>query len=153
MVKEWFTHEYGFVNIDTENIYFTNTGNWSETKDLEEKGLQEQNSFRQFRMKIIPFILIAVAVFLLIFPIDSGKVKFSLITGLVVLAISARKYLKTEISSKFKLPISKVKSITLNNKTAIIIFQNGKGKQVQETLENLDQKGIDLLEELTQKKL
>jgi hypothetical protein len=46
MVKEWFTHEYGFVNIDTENIYFTNTGNWSETKDLEEKGLQEQNSFR-----------------------------------------------------------------------------------------------------------
>lgn len=151
MMKEWFTHEYGFVNIDAENIYFTNTGNWSETHRLEEKGIQQQNSFRQFRMKIIPFTLIAVAVFLLIFPIDSGKVKFSLIIGLVVLAISARKYLKREIGAKFKLPISKIKNIVLNTETATITFEDGEGKSAEEILEKLDQKGIDLLEELTQK--
>jgi len=145
-MKEWFTYEYGFVNIDAENIYFTNTGNWSETHKLEEKGIQQQNSFRQFRMKIIPFILITVAVFLLIFPIDSRKVKFSLITTLVVLAISARKYLKTEIGLKFKLPLSKIENIKLNGKTATITFHDGEGKSTEQILEKLDREGIQLLE-------
>jgi hypothetical protein len=152
-MKQWFKHEYGFVNIDAENIYFTNTGNWSETNGLKEKGVQQQNSFRQFRMRIIPFVLIAVVVFLLIFPIDSGKVKFSLIAGLVVLAISARKYLKTEIGAKFKLPISKIENIVLNTESATITFEDGEGKSAEQILEKVDQKGIDLLEELIQKQL
>ena len=147
-MKQWFKHEYGFVNIDVENLYFTNTGNWSETKDLKEKGIQQQNSFRQFRMKIIPFVIIAVVVFLLIFPIDSGKVKFSLIAGLVVLAISTRNYLKRETSEKFKLPLFKIKNIKLNGETATITFQDGEGKSTEQTLEKLDREGIQLLETL-----
>ncbi|WP_196889864.1 hypothetical protein [Aureivirga sp. CE67] len=36
-MKEWFKYELGYVNIDSENIYLTGSGNWSETKNLEEK--------------------------------------------------------------------------------------------------------------------
>ncbi|WP_298417965.1 hypothetical protein [uncultured Kordia sp.] len=147
-MKEWFRYEYGFVNIDAENLYFTNTGNWSEVKGLKEKGIQQQNSFRQFRMKIIPFIIIVLIVFLIIFPIDSGKVKFSLIAGLVLLAISARNYLKREIGAKFKLPISKIEHITLIGEVATIVFQDGEEKSTEQILESLDRKGIQLLETL-----
>lgn len=35
-MKKWFKYEYGFVNIDEDYIYLTNTGNWSDTKDLQE---------------------------------------------------------------------------------------------------------------------
>lgn len=149
-MKEWFKYKYGFVNIDTENLYFTNTGNWSETKDLKEKGIQKQNSFRQYRMKIIPFILILIAVFLLIFRSDNNDIRFSFIFGILALAFGAYKYLKTEIGEKFKLPISKIETITFVGETATITFQDGEGKSTTQQLERLDQKGIKLLQEITQ---
>jgi len=145
-MKAWLKYEYGFINIDVDNIYFINTGNWSETKNLKEKGIQQQNSFRQFRMKIIPFIIISVVVFLLLFKLDSKEVKISLIIGLVALAVSARNYLKREISEKFKLPLSKIESIELKGKTATITFYDGEGKSTEQILEKLDRKGIELLE-------
>lgn len=147
-MKEWFKYEYGFINIDAENLYFTNTGNWSEIKGLEEKGIQKQNSFRQFRMKIIPFILILIAVFLFLFQFDNHKVKFSMILGLLILAYTSRKYLKREIGKKFKLPISKIENITLHGETATLVFRDGEGKLTEELLEKLTNKGITLLEEL-----
>ena len=36
-MKQWFKYEFGFVNLDSENFYLTNSGNWSETENLKEK--------------------------------------------------------------------------------------------------------------------
>ncbi|MGH1384868.1 hypothetical protein [Kordia sp.] len=152
-MKEWFKYEYGYVNIDAENLYFTNTGNWSEVKGLEEKGIQKQNSFRQFRMKIIPFVLILIAVFLFLFQFDNNKIKFSTIFGVLALAFASRKYLKREIGKKFKLPISKIENITFRGEAATVTFRDGEGKLTEELLEKLPSKGMKLLEELTLLKL
>ncbi|WP_420571252.1 hypothetical protein [Kordia sp.] len=152
-MKEWFKYKYGFVNVDAENLYFTNTGNWSEIEGLEEKGIQKQNTFRQFRMKFIPFILIVIAVFLFIFQFEHTKIKFSLIFGILVLAFTAYKYLKREIGEKFTLPISKIENIILRGETATVTFRDGEGKSTEQLVENLDQKGISLLEELIEKTL
>lgn len=147
-MKDWFKYKYGFINIDTENIFFTNTGNWSETKDLQEKGIQQQNKLRMFRMKIIPFALIIVVVALFLTNANNGKVYAGLIMGLLALAYSARNYLKSEIGSKFKLPIAKILNITINTSTADISFIDGEGNPTEEKLENLDKKGIKLLTQL-----
>ena len=36
-MKHWFKYEFGYVNIDSEYLYFTNTGNWSEVQEIKEK--------------------------------------------------------------------------------------------------------------------
>ena len=63
-MKEWFKYEYVYVNIDTESIYFTNSGNWSETKNLKEKGVQKSNTQRKVRIQEFLFVFLILFVIL-----------------------------------------------------------------------------------------
>ncbi|AXG68945.1 hypothetical protein KORDIASMS9_01164 [Kordia sp. SMS9] len=149
-MKDWFKYKYGFVNIDSENLYFTNTGNWSEVKDLKEKGIQKQDSFRQFRMRFIPFILVGIAVvlaFFMLFKVDP-TIKYTVVGSVLVLALTSYTYLKTEIGEKFKLPISKIETIDIRGETATVTFQDGNENVSVYMLEKLDRKGMNLLEEV-----
>lgn len=37
MIKTFYRYEFGFINLDSNNLYLTSSGNWSEAKKLEEK--------------------------------------------------------------------------------------------------------------------
>jgi membrane-bound ClpP family serine protease len=147
-MKEWFKYEYGFVNIDTDNIYFTNSGNWSETIELEEKGLQKSNIIRKIRIKLFWVLSFAIGIFLLYLNMVNGRISILLIIGLPIGLFSIYNYLKTEIGSRFKLPISKIVSIAILSNNVSIEFKNFENKIEVEKLPNIEEKGIEILEKI-----
>ena len=58
-MKEYFKYANGFVNLNDENLFLTNSGNWSETSDLLEKSPKSirQNNFKGFKIYIYLFDL------------------------------------------------------------------------------------------------
>ncbi len=66
-MKEYFKYSNGFVNINDENLFLTNSGNWSETIDLLEKSPKSirQNTLKE--LKIYSFLFIVVCIGLILF--------------------------------------------------------------------------------------
>ena len=64
-MKDWFKYEFGYVNLDAENLFLTNTGNWSETDGLLEKGVEKENKFRKFRIQL--FLVIVALLFVILY--------------------------------------------------------------------------------------
>ena len=151
-MKEWFKYEFGYVNIDSENLYLTNTGNWSETKDLQEKTKKADNENDNKSSLMIGFIIVVVGffTFLIFKSFISGKIGLTLITITVLGGYKLYEYLKTEIGSKFKIPINKISEIKETGKSIEIIFTNGEGKMDNYKIHGVDEKGILLMNNLKQ---
>ena len=58
-MKEWFKYEFGYVNVDSENLFLTNSGNWGETISLTEKTKKTANQ----NSSIIGFIIVVFCIF------------------------------------------------------------------------------------------
>ncbi|MES2379444.1 MAG: hypothetical protein V4538_00280 [Bacteroidota bacterium] len=151
-MKDWFKYKYGFVNIDDENIYFTSTGNWTETKKLQEKGIQKSNKIRKIRIQtflVVSFVASAVIIFT---SLANGNVSLLLLFGLPIALFSIYNYLKTGIGENYKLPIHNIISITIADHTAMIEFTYLENKIGIEKLERVEEKGKKLLESIMLKK-
>jgi len=146
-MKEWFKYEFGYVNIDDENLYFTSSGNWSETIDLNEKTKKgdAKNNSRSF--SIIGFIVVAICLFgFLIFKsILSGRVGFTLIVITLAGSYKLYEYLKTEIGPKFRVPLDKISEIRAEEKNIEIIFENGEGMNDSYKIYKIEQKGFAIM--------
>jgi uncharacterized protein (DUF58 family) len=147
-MKTWFKYEYGFVNIDSQNIYFTNSGNWSETRALEEKGKQKPNNFRKFKIQLFLIICVILFASLFYFNILSGKISILLLVSLAISMYFIYNYMKTELGAKFKLPISKVKSIEIVESNVTINFFDADNEINHIYLEKVEEKGKSILEGL-----
>ncbi len=147
-MKQWFKYEYGFVNVDENNLYLTNTGNWSEVKTLEEKS--NNRSLNVPKWKAILFMLVVGVIFLYMFLTNlmSGKISLLLIIGLPVGGYAVHKYIKSEIGNSYKIPRSKILSASIENKVVQLTFLDADDKEQTETLINVSESGIKLLEEL-----
>lgn len=151
-MKEWFKYEYGYVNIDSENLYLTNSGNWSETKDLIEKTKQTVKQADKRSSSAIGFIIAALCLFafLILKSMISGKLGLAFIVLTVALGYKLYDYLKTEIGAKFKIPLDKISAITETGNSIEIIFINGEGNQDSCKLHRVDEKGIAVMNSLKQ---
>jgi hypothetical protein len=143
-MKDWFKYEFGYVNIDKENIYFTNSGNWSETKELKEKGIQKSNFSRKSSLQLFIIACLLLCAYLLFKGFEKNKLILTLPIGLYFMY----NYLKPEIGSKYKLPISKIKNIDIDNTTVTIHFIDALTTEKSETLTKVEIKGIQILEKL-----
>ncbi len=149
-MKDWFKYKYGFVNIDSENIYFTNSGNWSEVDGLEEKILKTKLASMGRKAKILVFLVLVgiLFTFLVTKNISSGRFSLLLIIGLPVLAYYAYEYLKVEMGSKYLIPLINLTKIEIEERSIHIYFLNGNNKEDYEMLEGVDEKGILLIADL-----
>jgi methionyl-tRNA synthetase len=79
-MKTWFKYEYGYVNLDSDTLYLTNSGNWSETTTLSEKTkeITQKNDTKNY--KYVSFLVSIIAFFCVLFfnTILSGKVSLTL---------------------------------------------------------------------------
>lgn len=148
-MKKWFKHSNGFVNIDTENIYFTNTGNWSETHTLQEKSIKiDLENKRKFWLNMsilsIVFLFFGIMNFL--------NYMNSKVSGLVILfgiggSYSLYRYLQREIGASFKIPMQKITSIHIIEKKMEVHFVNGEDQPDHHIVKDIEHKAIYILEE------
>ena len=67
-MKEYFKYANGYVNINDENLFLTNSGNWSETHDLLEKSPKSirKNDLKSVKIYAYYFVIIVlVAIFVI----------------------------------------------------------------------------------------
>ncbi len=145
-MKEYFKYKFGYVNIDDENLYFTSTGNWSETKNMKEKGLQKQKSFKKISIKVFFSILVLAITLIILKHLNSGEIgSFSIIGLPIVGGYLAYKYLRTELGSQFKLPIAKINSIEILDSNIDFVFIDANGNTKTYQVEAADEKGIEII--------
>ena len=146
-MKEWFTYEFGYVNIDSENLYLTNSGNWSETNDLMEKTKQVASKNDTRSSSILGFIILIVGLlaFLVVKNLISGKVGLTLLVVAIAGGYKLYDYLRSEIGAKFKIPLTKISEIRENGSSIEIIFTNGEGNVDSYKLLRVEEKGIMIM--------
>jgi len=145
-MKEYFKYDNGFVNINDENLFLTNSGNWSETHDLLEKSPKSirKNDLKSFKMYSFPFVIICISLFMIT---KSENVFFPL--TFAGLGFAAFFYLKREIGKRYKIPISKIISFDVSNDKVKILFRNANDIDDFEEIFKVDTKGLAIFEELS----
>ena len=145
-MKEYFKYANGFVNINDENLFLTTTGNWSETINLVEKSAKsiKQNNFKLNKMHIYYFLAILLIGFIS-FDIFKDVKTSTFPFGIILLALAGFAYLKREKGNRYKIPISKIKTIEFNSNSAKIIFLNINNTLDFEEITGVDSKGLIIL--------
>jgi hypothetical protein len=144
-MRDWCKHRYGFVNFDDEYMYFTSSGNWSDTQDLgelNEDGYRSASSFEKYKAGLF-YILFSICIILL-FTRTGFKVDFFLMIIVTLAVLAVHNYLSTSLSSKFKIPYSKIESIEIREQTVDIFFSDFNGKEEKQHLQGLYSKGAAL---------
>lgn len=146
-MKEWFKYQLGYVNLDVNNLYLTNTGNWSETRNLEEKTKKVKTKNNRKSALIIGYISVVFLIFtILIYKhILNGKVSLTIIILIILGGHRLFSYLKTEIGATFFIPKTKILEIKIEDNSADILFTNGDGVFDRCLLYQIEEKGILLL--------
>jgi hypothetical protein len=145
-MKEYFKYANGYVNINDENLFLTNSGNCSETHDLLEKSPKSirKNDLKSFKMYSFPFVIICISLFMIT---KSENVFFPL--TFAGLGFAAFFYLKREIGKRYKIPISKISSFEIYDEKVKILFRNANDIDDFEEIFKVEKKGLAILEELS----
>lgn len=149
-MKYFFKYEFGYINIDDENLYMTNSGNWSETKDLLEKSSKsiKKNTIRKTKVYGFYFLIICIGLLVLLNFLKNVDTKFNISIGLVLFLLAAYNFMKSEQGSKYKIPLSKIDKMEYSYSNLKIHFKNLDNKEDFERIENIEDKGIKILKEL-----
>lgn len=147
-MKEYFKYANGYVNINDENLFLTNSGNWSETHDLLEKSLKSirKNDLKSLKIYSLPFIIVCLGL-LLYSKLDNVFIPFAFSGS----CFGAYLYLIRETGKRYKIPISKIISFNISNDTVKIVFKNANDVDDFEEIFKVEKKGLSILEELRNK--
>ena len=146
-MKEWFKYEYGYVNVDSKNLFLTNSGNWSETKKLTEKtkNISKKNDRKSSSINGFIIFVFSLFAFMIYKNFINGKLGLALIFFTIGGGYKFYQYLKTEIGAKFKIPLEKIIELNILEKSAEIKFIDGEGLAENYLLNNIDEKGKKIM--------
>lgn len=153
-MRVWFKYEFGFINIDDNNLYLTNTGNWSETKDLKENtcGDSSKASNRRKGKAMIYFIIfgsILLLAFLTHLILSSfNPISLIVLVGIPLGAYMSYQYMKTELGNSYCIPLQKISYINIGEKKIVIHFLDKDSADCSESLVNVSEDGLEQLKRL-----
>lgn len=145
-MKEYFKYANGYVNIDEQDVFLTNSGNWSETLDLQEKSTKtiRQNNSKRRSLDCYLFIILLFICFAG-YKAYTGAIRKEIPFALMSIAFFVYRYFRKETGNSYRIPLSKIKEITVDGSTVKIIFLNQSGEEDFETLPGVDDNGIRIL--------
>ena len=149
-MQKFFKYKFGYINVDNENIYLTNSGNWAECKRLQEKSLKTDIRTISKQLKISSLIFTA-ALFVfgnIIFSIQSGSFKVlpAIISTLALFGLY--KVFMRDLGSQYLIPIANIISLKNRNQDLVIDFKDYKGQTLTKSLtevENFEWESIEQL--------
>ncbi|MES2487659.1 MAG: hypothetical protein V4581_17140 [Bacteroidota bacterium] len=153
MQKQYYKYASGYVNIDSQNLYLTNSGNWQEARGLEEKSraTESSNDSRTSRMKGFVFTIFGAIGAFIFYMLNQKVLALPIFVGLAFTALQVLKYFKTEFGNRYKIPLHKIIAVTpLPHNGLKISFYNAMGIADEEVIKEVDPRGISFIAELTQ---
>ncbi len=151
MERHYFKYKFGYINIDSENLYMTNSGNWQEALQTEEKSQanEEANNQRISHMMLGVYFVAGSIAFYIITMAENKIASLITLTVCSGLAFAAYNYMKTEFGKRYKIPLSKIQSVEIEGNNKIKInFLNANNVPDTETIKEVENKGINLLYQL-----
>ncbi|NVK63678.1 MAG: hypothetical protein HWE22_03780 [Flavobacteriales bacterium] len=150
-MKDWCKYNFGYVNFDDSFVYFTSTGNWSDTKKLEElNDPSATKSSSEERFKSISYLsLLAVLVICILWFAGFQSLSWAAIIGIGWAAYSAYHYFAPGISGEFKIPYSKINSLLISSNEVHINFSDYHGENSVHICTRIDAKGLRLFSEIS----
>lgn len=149
-MKEWFKYGIGYVNIDDDFIYISNSGNWGDCQRLKEKSKVTNRANTGRQMFILSFLIIVglgtLSVWLYNMYEDSNL--FFIVAPGPVLIYFLFKYMRREIGSAFKIPRAKIKSIKLEEDLITFYFINGDDKEISHSINEIPENGKEIISSL-----
>ena len=151
MEKQYFKYRFGYINIDDENLYLNETGNWSYIEKLKEKekASPPQKPITTIIYKSI-FLLSSIVILLSIIFYNMSFIN----VAIIFLSHSAIyyfvfKYLNLKTDFNYKIPLSKINSITQKGNILEINFRLKDNVQNQKfILDKIDPKGFEVLTQM-----
>ncbi len=152
-MKEWFPYLYGFVNCTDDFIYFTKSGNWSETKTLKEKSTKtiRKSSYKSQASQWIVGILSLGYVYVYFTKVSLDKPSISSAIGIIPLIAGIYftfKRFEKDMGLVFGIPIQKIQKITFEPNNTVVHFSNGDGINDSYRVTGISEKGIATLREI-----
>lgn len=147
-MKQYFKYSSGYVNIDAENLFLTNSGNWQETRELGEKSKATiaQNEGRINKMQGFVYAVFGGIGLFLWQMIEDKKVSIGIIIALCALAYKVFEYFKSDFGKRYKIPLAKIHSIDNYDKDGLkIYFLNAANEDDFEIIEKVEDKGFKIL--------
>ncbi|MFY7729817.1 MAG: hypothetical protein ACOVRN_09895 [Flavobacterium sp.] len=153
-MKEYFKYKYGYINVDDKNLYLTNSGNWQEARETEEKSRanESENTGRIIRMKSFVFIVMGAIFIFLVKSLENPKISIGIIAITLFLGYSVYQVFSKEFGSRYRIPLQKIIKISAQGTENLRIdFLNANNEPDFEIIEEPDFRGRDFLLELKTK--
>lgn len=150
MEKYFFKYEYGYINIDANNLFLTTTGNWSETQTISEKNTASRTINYNRKNKLYGYYIFIISIMLFMFNFSDLELN-NFMKGLFLigsLLFFAYSIMKKEYGNQYKIPLTKIEKIEFNDKKTIVYFKNGEDNSDWEIIYDLEEKGIVFLKDL-----
>lgn len=147
-MKEWFSYRNGFVNVDEEWIYFTPSGNWSETLNLPERTRKSPNRKRKLSQSLMGFLVLssAIGITVSVASIRDSSLKYPTMIVGIVLALWL--FTKRENQPHFKISRQLINSFSFGNSGVTISFSNHLGEKHQIVLNGIADKGMAIFQNI-----
>ncbi len=125
-MKIWSKHRFGFVNIDDDFVYLTNSGNWSEVQKLKEKHA-DQPEASKLQSTLMNSLYVSLFLVLLVFVALKGQVVFAIVIASIFGVYTLYQSLTRAYRGKYKIPKSKVEKVVVSNDDVHLSFLDAHG--------------------------
>ncbi|MFP9117259.1 hypothetical protein ACLI08_05685 [Flavobacterium sp. RNTU_13] len=153
-MKEYFKYKYGYINVDDENLYLTNSGNWQEARETEEKSraIDKRNSVGIVGMKIFVYVVLGAICIFVLKNLGKPSIGFGVIGLAIFLGYRVYKVFSKKFGSRYRIPLQKITNVSDWGTVGLRIdFLNANNEPDFEIIEELDFRGRDFLLELKTK--
>ena len=145
-MKSWFEYEYGYLVFDKENLYFTNTGNGSEIRNLKElpygkSRVKRKHPFYFLGAMVLPFCY-------LLYEMGSTVQSFIVMACFLGVFYFVYKYLKREMGISMWILLNRIESIEISSDFAEISYRDNAEEIRFVSLDKIEFEGIELLTQL-----
>lgn len=143
-MREWFKYRSGYVNIDNQYIYFTDTGNWGEAERLSEISLKDEKKGAIKRVLLITTMTLSL---FLSYLLKMDILSFLVVLGCLTTGVLFELIFKTK-TSKFKVKKEDIEGVSVNSDSAEIQFIIENKLQRVKKLKGIEEKGVLLMDSL-----
>ena len=145
-MKSWFAYEYGYINVDRDNVYFTNTGNGSELRRLKEIPFGQNISNRLDPYTFIG--IISVPTFYFMIDLDYTFRSVLILSAIFTAIYFAYQYLKREKGVSMWIPMDRLTNIDIEVDFVEVSYLNVHGKIKSIELDKVEKDGIKFWSQL-----
>lgn len=144
-MKEYFKYGNGYINVNDECVFLTNSGNWSETHKLSEKSSKSKFITNKIFLNYL-FIIILLGVGFYDVLKDFRNKSFPF--GIVLIALGFLTFFKRAKGIRYKIPLAKIIKITITANMATIVFFNENNFEDLSEITKIESKGLEVLERI-----